>query len=127
MPAIYHEGSWLGNATDPEVLVKDTVGWVGKNKLKITFDDVKEATGATGTWSGRTCTIGSLTITINEDMTVTLNGNHTSDVTFVLHNRTTANNNIKAGTYKFLAEGSTNKYFTRFFKPLIFHRKILSH
>jgi hypothetical protein len=115
MPAIYHEGSWLGNATDPEVLVKDTVGWTGKNKLKITFDDVKEATGATGTWSGRTCTIGSLTITINEDMTVTLNGSHTSDVTFVLHNRTTANNNIKAGTYKFLAEGSTNKYFTRFF------------
>jgi len=33
MPAIYHEGSWLGNATDPEVLVKDTVGWTGKNLL----------------------------------------------------------------------------------------------
>ena len=32
MPAIYHEGSWLGNATDPEVLVKDTVGWTGKNR-----------------------------------------------------------------------------------------------
>ena len=33
MPAIYHEGGWIGNATDPEVLVKDTVGWTGKNLL----------------------------------------------------------------------------------------------
>lgn len=32
MPAIYHEGGWIGNATDPEVLVKDTVGWTGKNR-----------------------------------------------------------------------------------------------
>lgn len=59
MPAIYHEGSWLGNATDPEVLVKDTVGWTGKNRLKNT---------------ATTQTINGVTFTVNSDGSVTANG-----------------------------------------------------
>jgi hypothetical protein len=63
MPAIYHEGSWLGNATDPEVLVKDTVGWTGKNLLK------NKAT---------TQTINGVTFTVNADKSVRVVANNTS-------------------------------------------------
>ena len=49
MPAIYHEGGWIGNATDPEVLVKDTVGFTGKNLLKHTQPTKTEA-GVTWTY-----------------------------------------------------------------------------
>jgi len=70
MPAIYHEGSWLGNATDPEVLVKDTVGWTGKNLLK------NEATSQT---------INGVTFTVNADGSVTVNGTATNNSVLTLH------------------------------------------
>ena len=51
MPAIYHEGGWIGNATDPEVLVKDTVGWTGKNGFNIPSNVVS------GTYRNVDCTV----------------------------------------------------------------------
>ena len=73
MPAIYHEGSWLGNATDPEVLVKDTVGWTGKNLLKYT------ATSQT---------INGVTFTVNADKSITVNGTATNNTIFDLFSLT---------------------------------------
>ena len=39
-------------------LLKDTVGWVNKNKLPLTIDGIK-AVNTSGTWSGNTYTIGN--------------------------------------------------------------------
>ena len=46
-----------------ETLVKDTVGWTGKNKLPLTLANLK-STNTEGTWSGNTYTYGNATFDI---------------------------------------------------------------
>lgn len=84
-----------------ETLVKDTVGWSGKNLLPMTVEGIK-ALNTIGTWSGNTFTLGNLTfeiLTDNEDNVtgIEVNGTTDSNVTVFAISQFTA----KAGTYEF--------------------------
>ena len=70
MPIIYHEGYSLGDGAGNNQLLKDTVGWTGKNLLKNT------ATSQT---------INGVTFTVNADGSVTANGTATADAIFVVN------------------------------------------
>lgn len=69
MPAIVHKKQVLGHATDTEVLVKDTVGWVCKNFL--------QNTATTETKNG-------ITFTVNQDKTISLSGTATESTEFII-------------------------------------------
>ena len=93
MPAIYHEGGWIGNATDPEVLVKDTVGWTGKNKWNPA--NMSGTNNVGNTWYK------------NSDGSVTLNGTTTGDFIFPSHEGSIGYDfyDIEGGkTYRFTTE-----------------------
>lgn len=83
-----------------ETLVKDTVGWSGKNLIPMTVEGIK-ALNTIGTWSGNTLTLGNLTfeiLTDNEDNVTGIEVNGTdSNVTIFTISQFTA----KAGTYEF--------------------------
>ena len=67
MPIIAHQNQIIGQATNAEALVKDTVGWTGKNLLKNT---------------ATTQTINGVTFTVNADKSVTVNGTATANTDF---------------------------------------------
>ena len=83
MPAIYHEGSWLGNATDPEVLVKDTVGWTGKNRAYSQTNNAVIAHIENGITYDVSWT-GSATVTLKKNSTsgATITSGSTSPLSF---------------------------------------------
>lgn len=70
MPAIIHQKQIIGQATEPASLIRDTVGWTCKNKLKITNDF-----GTSGTYT----TLG-VTFTRNEDLSISCSGTSTGTI-----------------------------------------------
>lgn len=87
----------LATETGVENLVKDTVGWTGKNLLPIT---------------GKTETIGDITFTVGPDKSVVVNGSNSSQTNFFLNNY--VDMHLKAGKYKITgipAGGNKNSTF----------------
>lgn len=72
MPAIIHKKQIIGQATNTVDLIKDTVGWTCKNKLKIT---------------GASTTIDGVTFTVNSDGTVSTSGTAVNNCAFILNSR----------------------------------------
>lgn len=72
MPAIVHKRQIIGQATNTDVLVRDTVGWTCKNAL------INNA---------ETTTIDGVTFTVNDDKSISTSGTATSDITFVINER----------------------------------------
>lgn len=70
-----------------ETLLKDTVGWVGKNKFAVKLSDVKANNSSTGTWSGNTYTLNGITATFTTDANdyiteIKITGTSTSSAVF---------------------------------------------
>ena len=68
--------------TDAEILIRDTVGWTGKNIAPIHIDTIKRL-NTTGTWSGNTVTYSTLSFAFSTDADgyvtkITVNGYITS-------------------------------------------------
>lgn len=83
MPAIAHRNQIIGQATDAEALVRDTVGWTGKNLLKNT--SVSQ-------------TKNGVTFTVNSDGTVIANGTASADAYLTINAGTLpVGNYIKTG------------------------------
>lgn len=92
-PYMYHNGTWISLAKnsylkaeidniDRAELAKIIDGGA-KNLLNITKQSVK-VENTTGTWSGDTYTRNGMSITINDDMTFTVNGEATGSFSFIL-------------------------------------------
>lgn len=102
-------------------LIKDTVGWSGKNKLAIKFSYVKA--NIVGTWSGNTVTINGISLSFEVDSNgyvtkITGGGSNASaDTTVVFIPRTSPDGLIlPTGSYK--ANGTPtlpNGCFVRYF------------
>ena len=78
------EAELNNNYASTQTLLKDTVGWTGKNLVENTAS---------------TQTINGVTFIVNADKSVTVNGTATADAVFVIHDRVTDDLNISAGTY----------------------------
>ena len=64
-------------------LLKDTVGWTGKNLLKRPYHDTTHV----GALPGMTVTRNGLTYTVNEDGSVTVNGTATAGTYFIFNRK----------------------------------------
>ena len=72
MPAIIHQNQIIGQATNAEVLVKDTIGWTGKNLCNI-------KKGRLGTTvHSYPVTLNGITFNMLEDGTLSVTGTSTS-------------------------------------------------
>ena len=58
-----------------------------KNLLPVSLSALKSL-NADGSWNGNVCTIGGMTFTVNDDLSITLNETSTATVTFTLYNGT---------------------------------------
>ena len=82
-----------------EQLIRDTVGWTGKNLFKYP-------------WAMSTTTWGNLTYTDNGDGTLTVNGSHTSNTQFEFFNQTKQFEGIKEGVEYILSGAPTTSEST---------------
>ena len=99
----------------PITLLKDTVGWVGKNKAPVHIDNIKSLNSSVGTWSGNVYTRNDLTFTfdVNKDgyvTRITLSGTASANTTVELLTLTGAQ--IKAlGSSLVLSGGITSNAY----------------
>ena len=91
-----------------ESLLKDTVGWVGKNDLPLTLSEMKTR-NTSGTWSGNVYTYRDITITVSTDNNgyiteIDVNGTASGEVDFKLYRGA-----LPQGDFIFSKGTSTNR------------------
>lgn len=109
--ALVYDGEKWVNGDNGEDLLKDTVGWTGKNLLDLSLSEIKSLNTG-GSWEGNAWSRYGMTLTVNDDMTISVAGTSTDTVIMILKTGS-FNNCILNGCP---SDGSSSSYKLSFFR-----------